>query len=141
MEEKDNAVEQMKVLISAYCFNKNTLSLYLGLSLDQVECLAEGNVDFLPDEPLYRYQLFNKIAFLYLCATDDKDLKLSSFLEVLISYHGLSKSTLAKMAGVEIMDIERILINSSYEVAEDVKYRVAVTSMALRFFLKDCEPK
>ena len=95
----------------------------------------------MPDEPLYRYQLFNKIAFLYLCATDDKDLKLSSFLEVLISYHGLSKSTLAKMAGVEIMDIERILINSSYEVAEDVKYRVAVTSMALRFLLKDCEPK
>ena len=45
------------------------------------------------------------------------------------------------MAGVEIMDIERILINSSYEVAEDVKYRVAVISMALRFFLKDCEPK
>ena len=141
MEEKDNAVEQLKVLISAYCFNKNTLSLYLGLSSDQVECLAEGNVDFLPDEPLYRYQLFNKNAFLYLFSTDDKDLKLSSFLDVLISYHGLSKSTLAKMAGVEIMDIESNLINSSYKVAEDVKFRVAMTSMAMRCFLKDCETK
>ncbi len=139
MEEKDNVTEQLKELISVYDFNKNTLSRYLDLPLDQVECIAEGNIDFLPDEPLYRFQLFNKIAFLYLCATEDKDLKSSGFLEVLISYHGLSKTTIAKMAGVKIEDVERVLINSSNEVPEDAKYRIAVTSMALRFFLKDCE--
>ncbi len=141
MEEKDNVTEQLKELISVYDFNKNTLSRYLDLPLDQVECIAEGNIDFLPDEPLYRFQLFNKIAFLYLCATEDKDLKSSGFLEVLISYHGLSKTTIAKMAGVKIEDVERVLINSSNEVPEDAKYRIAVTSMALRFFLKDCEPE
>ena len=111
MEEKDNVTEQLKELISVYDFNKNTLSRYLDLPLDQVECIAEGNIDFLPDEPLYRFQLFNKIAFLYLCATEDKDLKSSGFLEVLISYHGLSKTTIAKMAGVKIEDVERVLIN------------------------------
>lgn len=141
MEEKDNVTEQLKELISVYDFNKNTLSRYLDLPLNQVECIAEGNIDFLPDEPLYRFQLFNKIAFLYLCATEDKDLKSSGFLEVLISYHGLSKTTIAKMAGVKIEDVERVLINSSNEVPEDAKYRIAVTSMALRFFLKDCEPE
>ena len=141
MEEKDNVTEQLKELISVYDFNKNTLSRYLDLPLDQVECIAEGNIDFLPDEPLYRFQLFNKIAFLYLCATEDKDLKSSGFLEVLISYHGLSKTTIAKMAGVKIEDVERVLINSSNEVPEDAKYRIAVTSMALRFSLKDCEPE
>lgn len=141
MEEKDNVTEQLKELISVYDFNKNTLSRYLDLPLDQVECIAAGNIDFLPDEPLYRFQLFNKIAFLYLCATEDKDLKSSGFLEVLISYHGLSKTTIAKMAGVKIEDVERVLINSSNEVPEDAKYRIAVTSMALRFFLKDCEPE
>ena len=139
MEEKDNVTEQLKELISVYDFNKNTLSRYLDLPLDQVECIAEGNIDFLPDEPLYRFHLFNKIAFLYLCATEDKDLKSSGFLEVLISYHGLSKTTIAKMAGVKIEDVERVLINSSNEVPEDAKYRIAVRSMALRFFLKDCE--
>ena len=73
--------------------------------MDQVECIAESNIDFLPGDPLYRFQLFNKIAFLYLCATEDKDLKSSGFLEVLISYHGLSKTTIAKMTGVKIVDV------------------------------------
>lgn len=141
MEEKDNVTEQLKELISVYDFNKNTLSRYLELPLDHVECIAEGNIDFLPDEPLYRFQLFNKIAFLYLCATEDKDLKSSGFLEVLISYHGLSKATIAKMSGVKIADIESVLNHSSEEVPDNVKYRIAVTSMALRFFLKDCEPE
>lgn len=141
MEEKDNVAEQLRELISVYGFNEITLSRYLELSLDQVECFAEGNMDILPDEPLYRFQLFNKIGFLYLCAKDDKDLKLSAFLEVLISYHGLSKAAIAKMAGVKITDIESVLNHSSEEVAENAKYKIAVTSMALRFFLKDCEPE
>jgi hypothetical protein len=84
--------------------------------------------------------LFNKIAFLYASATKDKDLKLSAFLEVLISYHGLSQKTIAKMADVETSDIERILSNSSQKMSEEAKYKIAVTVMALRFFLKDCEP-
>jgi hypothetical protein len=140
MNEKDNVTEQLKELITVYEFNKNALSQYLELSINDVENLAQGNIDFLPNEPTYRFRLFNKIAFLYASATEDKDLKLSAFLQVLISYHGLSKKTIAKMADVETSDIERILSNSSQKMSEEAKYKIAVTVMALRFFLKDCEP-
>jgi hypothetical protein len=120
-------------------FHKS-VSQYLELSINDVEILAQGNIDFLPNEPKYRFRLFNKISFLYASATDDKDLKLSAFLQVLISHHGLSQKTIAKMADVETSDIERILSNSSQKVSEEAKYKIAVTVMALRFFLKDCEP-
>ena len=59
--------------------------------------------------------------------------------KVLVSYHGLSKRTVAKMAGVEVKNIERMLSNPPKKVPEDIKYKVAVTVMSLRFFLKDCE--
>jgi hypothetical protein len=140
MNEKDNVTEQLKELITVYEFNKNALSQYLELSINDVEILAQGNIEFLPNEPTYRFRLFNKISFLYASATEDKDLKLSAFLQVLISYHGLSQKTIAKMADVETSDIERILSNSSQKVSEEAKYKIAVTVMALRFFLKDCEP-
>jgi hypothetical protein len=140
MNEKDNVTEQLKELITVYEFNKNALSQYLELSINDVENLAQGNIEFLPNEPTYRFRLFNKISFLYASATEDKDLKLSAFLKVLISYHGLSQKTIAKMADVETSDIKRILSNSSQKVSEEAKYKIAVTVMALRFFLKDCEP-
>ena len=44
-----------------------------------------------------------------------------------------------KMAGVEVKNIERMLSNPPRKVSEDIKYKVAVTVMSLRFFLKDCE--
>lgn len=141
MDEKDNVTEQLKELITVYGFNKNTLSQYLELPITHVEILAQGNIDFLPNEPTYRFRLFNKIMFLYASATEDKDLKLIAFLQVLISYHGLSKRTIAKMSGVETSDIEKILSNPPKKISEEVKCKIAVTVMALRFFLKDCEPK
>ena len=45
----------------------------------------------------------------------------------------------AKMAGVEVKNIERMLSNPPRKVSEDIKYKVAVTVMSLRLFLKDCE--
>ena len=101
MDEKNNVTEQLKELITVYGFNKNTLSQYLGLPLDSIEDLSNGNIDFLPDDCSYRFRLFNKISFLYASATEDKDLKLTAFLQVLLSHHGLSKKTVAAMAGVE----------------------------------------
>ena len=67
-------------------------------------------------------------------------MKLSAFLDVLITYHNISKQTIAKMAEVEISDIESMLSNHSGEVAIEAKYRIAVTVMQFRFFLKECEP-
>ena len=98
MDEKNNITEQLKELITTYSFNKNTLSQYLELPLGSIGDLANGNMDFLPDDLAYRFKLFNRIMFLYTSATEDKDLILTAFLKVLLSYHGLSKKTVAAMA-------------------------------------------
>ncbi|MCB7098236.1 hypothetical protein LI015_26050 [Enterocloster sp. 210928-DFI.2.20] len=45
------------------------------------------------------------------------------------------------MAGVEERDIENIFAYPDKQVGETVKYKVAVTVMVLRFFLKECKPK
>ena len=139
MNQKDNESEQLKELLDTYEFSMDTLSKYLQLPANQIQKLSEGDASFLSEEPMYRFNLFNKISFLYFSAMEDKDLKLSAFLEVLVSYHGLSKRAIAKMAGVEVKDIEKMLSNPPKKVPEDIKYKVAVTVMSLRFFLKDCE--
>ena len=141
MDEKDNVTEQLKELMEAYDFNVDTLSKYLGLPTDKVKILSQGDISFLPEDNMYRFRLFNKISFLYLSATENKDLKLCAFLQVLISHHGLSKKAIAKMAGVEVKDIEKILSSPPKKVSEEIKYKIAVTVMSLRFFLKDCEPE
>ena len=43
------------------------------------------------------------------------------------------------MAGVEENDIDRLLVNQPENVEIEVKYKIAVTVMELRFRLKDCE--
>jgi len=139
MNQKDNVTEQLKELLDTYEFSMDTLFKYLQLSAEQIQKLSEGDVSFLPEQSIYRFNLFNKISFLYLSAVEDKDLKLCAFLEVLVSYHGMSKRTIAKMAGVGVKDIEKMLSNPPKKVSEDIKYKVAVTVMSLRFFLKDCE--
>ena len=61
------------------------------------------------------------------------------WLELLVSYYGISKLTIAKMAGVEEKDIDRLLANPPEKNEIEVKYKIAVTIMKLRFWLKDCE--
>ena len=58
---------------------------------------------------------------------------------MLVSYHDISKLTIAKMAGVEEKDIDRLLDDPPEKVEIEVKYKIAVTVMELRFWLKDCE--
>ena len=139
MNQRDNVADQLKELLDMYEFSMDTLSKYLQLPVEQIRRLSEGDVGFLPEDPIYRFNIFNKITFLYLSAAEDKDLNLYAFLKALVSYHGLSKRAVAKMAGVEVKNIERMLSNPPKKVSEDIKYKVAVTVMALRFFLKDCE--
>ena len=61
------------------------------------------------------------------------------WLELLVSYYGISKLMIAKMAGVEEKDIDRLLANPPEKIEIEVKYKIAVTIMELRFWLKDCE--
>ena len=101
MNQRDNVADQLKELLDMYEFSMDTLSKYLQLPVEQIRKLSEGDVGFLPEDATYRFNIFNKISFLYLSAVEDKDLKLCAFLKVLVSYHGLSKRAVAKMAGVD----------------------------------------
>ena len=96
-------------------------------------------MECLPDDPALRLKILSKAGFLYFGAIEDKDKQLSVFLEVLVSYHGISKLTIAKMADVEEQDIDRLLANPPEKVEIEVKYKIAVTVMERRFWLKDCE--
>lgn len=132
--------EMLKTLIEEYQFGISTLSKYLELSEEQIDSVKNGNIDCLPKDNSIRSKVLTKIEFLYFGVAEDKDMKLSAFLDVLITYHNISKQTIAKMAEVEISDIESMLSNYGGKVAIEAKYRIAVTVMQLRFFLKECEP-
>ena len=123
---------KLESLINSYQFSP--------VPADAIEHLASGDIAFLPKEPDCCFQLYNKIFFLFLTATEDKDSKLSAFLQVLISYHHLSRETIAKMAGVDAADVDGLLSTPSGNISIEAKYKIAVTVMSLRFFLKDCEP-
>ena len=120
-----------------YCFDNG--SIHLCEYEETVDGAAKGNVECLPDDPALRLKILSKVGFLYFGAIEDKDRQLSGFLEVLVSYHGISKLTIAKMADVEEQDIDRLLANPPEKVEIEVKYKIAVTVMELRFWLKDCE--
>ena len=48
---------------------------------------------------------------------------------MLVSYYGISKLTIAKMADVEEKDIDRLLANPPEKVEIEVKYKIDVTVM------------
>ena len=99
MNQRDNVADQLKELLDMYEFSMDTLSKFMQLPVEQIRKLSEGDAGFWPEDPIYRFNIFNKITFLYLSALEGKDLKLCAFLKVLVSYHGLSKRAVAKMEG------------------------------------------
>ena len=137
--EVANISEQLKELIEEYKFNIETLSKYLKLDIDKIELLKNGDISFLPDDNGYRTDLLNKICFLYFSSKDDKDVKLDAFLKVLLSYHKISKKTISKISGVDIKEIDKFLSLKKSKISIEDKYKLAVTTMSLRFFLKDIE--
>lgn len=134
-----DTMEQLKCLIEDYSFNIETLSKYLELDNNQINLLAIGDISFLPSNNEYRFNLFNKIGCLYCSAVDDKDFKLDAFLRVVLSYHNISKKTISKMAGVDIKEIDKFLSLKKSKISVEDKYKLAITTMLLRFFLKDIE--
>ncbi len=126
----------LRNLLDEYHFNKETLAKYLSVSTKTVNDLAQGKEVKLPDD--YN-KVLDKILFLSIIPKEVPDLKVKAFLEVLLSYHKLSKDTIAKMAGVEISDIENFLCEKYEYVDFEIRYKIASVTMALRFFLKDNE--
>lgn len=137
MNKQTSIMEQLNELINTYDFNVDTLSEYLNLPTKHIEILSQGDCSFLPEEPAYRFSLFDKITSLYQSAAENKDLNMRSALQILISRYKISRKTIAKMAGVETKDVEKILSDPSKKVTEKIKYKIAVTVMDLRFTLKE----
>ncbi len=100
-------------LIEEYRFNKNTLSKYLEITEETIDGVVMGNVECLLDDPALRLKILSKAGFLYFGAIED----------------GISKLTIAKMAGVEENDIDRLLVNPPEKVEIEVKYKIDVTVM------------
>lgn len=128
----------LKELLEYYSFNEETLAKYLSLDMKHIQEILRGNFEALPYNNIQKFEIYNKIMFLSLIPKDSKDIRLSAFLEVLISHHKLSTKTIANMSDVKISDIDNILKNPE-GVSIDIKYKVAITVMSLRFFLKESE--
>lgn len=137
----ENISPKLKSLLEEYHFNAETLAKYLSVSVESVYEIAQGNMERLPSDFMEKEKIIDKILFLAFIPEDVPDLKVKAFLETLLSYHKLSKETIAKMAGIEIADINKFLSDECEEVDTKVKYKIASVTMALRFFLKDNEPK
>ena len=56
-----------------------------------------------------------------------------------MSYHNISKKTISKMSGVDIKEIDKFLSSKKSKISVEDKYKLAITTMSLRFFLKDVE--
>lgn len=131
----------VKKLLEEYHFNVETLAKYLSLSVESIYKIAQGSMGELPADNEERTRITNKIMFLSTVPEDKPDVKVKAFLETLLSYHRLSKETIAKMAGIDISDMDLFLSDQGAEMDAAIKYKIAAVTMALRFFLKDNEPK
>ena len=131
----------MRDLLEEYHFNVETLAKYLSISVESVYYLANGKTGMLSTDPQKGIRIVNKIMFLDTITSDEADMRVQAYLDTLLSYHKLSKETIAKMAGIQIADIDIFLSNKCEKMNAEIKYKIASVTMALRFFLKDNEPK
>lgn len=68
--------------------------------------------------------------------------KKRSVIKILLcynTYHKISKKTISKISGVDIKEIDKFLVLKKSKISIEDKYKLAVTTMSLRFFLKDIE--
>lgn len=140
MNVYENISPLVRSLLDNYHFNEETLAKYLSVSVECINDLAQGKINKLPSDFRERGRIIDKIMFLAIIPEETPDLKVKGFLEVLLTYHNLSKETIAKMAGIEISDIDIFLSNECEKMGAEIKYKIASVTMALRFFLKDNEP-
>lgn len=131
----NDVIQSLKNLVDTYKFNVDTLSKFL--KVDKQTLLSFGEEIFTNRNDWN--DICNKIQFLELCGTDEADLKISAFLQVLIDYHNISLETIALMSRVSENDVKTFLENSQYISLEN-RYKIAKTTMGLRFFLKESEP-
>lgn len=135
-DEED--VTKLKKLINDYDFKMDIISNYLGLSIEQLKKFLDGESLF-PNDKRKFFQISDKINLLYYSTEMEKDIELEGFLTVLVQFHGISTTSIAKISGVSLQDVENCMEHKFDQVSDDAKYKIAITAMRLRFLLKECE--
>ncbi len=141
MNKINSVNEELSIILNEYLFNIETFSEYLDLEKCETETLLRGDMSILPEDDKAKLIIFNKINLLYEAIKNDADTIIKENLKVLVSYHNISKNTIAKAANVDAKDIDKLLSDKGYLVDDNKKYRLTAMSMALRFCLKDIESK
>ncbi len=129
-------METLQLLIEKYKFNIDTLSKLLEVKKDVIlskdeKALFENSKNF--------DKMSDLIMMLELIGRDNADLKIGSFLQVLLEYHNISAETIALMSGVSEKEVNDLVENPEL-VSLESKYKISKTVMSLRFFLKELEP-
>ena len=129
-------METLQLLIEKYKFNVETLSKLLDVKKDVIlskdeKTLFENSKNF--------DKMSDLIMMLELIGRDNADLKIGSFLQVLLEYHNISAETIALMSGVSEKEVNDLVKNPEL-VSLESKYKISKTVMSLRFFLKELEP-
>lgn len=92
-------------------------------------------------DPAERYRAQSRISLLYFGVRESREQKLSGYLEVLLSYHGLSRETVARAAQVPSEAVERALDPETLPFLDpEVRYCLAAAVMVLRFLFREDEP-
>ena len=81
--------EMIQILMQDYGFPEEVLARHFRLTAEQLEQLLSGDPDGLPGDPAERYRAQSRISRLYFGVCESREQKLSGYLEVLLSYHGL----------------------------------------------------
>lgn len=129
----------LRELKEKYHFSDDLLVRYLGISKEEIDKIIECGISYLNYESNILFEIENKIAFIYFSVVDSPDLKLTSFLNVLVDNQGISIDTLSSMANVDNEIIEKLYNNSVSGVSIEDRYKVMSIVMSLRFFLKELE--
>ena len=141
MNKINNVSEELNIILNEYLFNIDTFSKYLDLEKCETEALLKGDMNILPEDVNAKLVIFNKINLLYEAVKSNADTVLKENLKVLISYHKISKNTIAKAVGADVKDINKLLSDGGYLENDNKKYKLLAISMALRLCLKETEDK
>ena len=133
--------EMIQILMQDYGFPEEVLARHFRLTAEQLEQLLSGDPDGLPGDPAERYRAQSRISRLYFGVCESREQKLSGYLEVLLSYHGLSRETVARAAQVPSEAVERALDPETLPFLDpEVRYCLAAAVMVLRFLFREDEP-
>lgn len=132
----------IQILMQDYGFPEEVLARHFRLTAEQLEQLLSGDPDGLPGDPAERYRAQSRISLLYFGVCESREQKLSGYLEVLLSYHGLSRETVARAAQVPSEAVERGLWTRRRcpSSIRRCRYRLAAAVMVLRFLFREDEP-